>query len=566
MPERAVAIGFRCGPLQLIVGNEVGITAAEIVGTGDQTRLDLGDLVGIRHVIQRVGDRSVFEEALLKFDGDTDAPAGELAGDVEMYSMEDAALSTGMQGLDNSCRKGALAEAALAAWRQRLSDAADSLDPLTTTDAEIVGRLDIPGRPLITELRADRRRSTNTTTQRADLTTESRIAIDDVAAELRAAVRFGAAGLADAADDQTTKSIEMACDEGGWVDRLKLLIAAEEIRAIGSVALCSSELLRPGSTAASQEFFDQLLAKYFDQRRHAEELSALLDDVVARLAPDPRNPATRLLRRKAIDDVRKLRRTAEAYSSVVRTQSLPDSPTATWAATTQTLVALERATADGEERESQPKEDSTRSIDEAAALLGELFADRLPAARSLVDDVTRQHPGVEAEGHIQIIKRQAMRKLSADNLQDVAQPIPEVVAELAMAIALLRGFELGTDAEFQELGRRLLTRAEKIARAQAQVGRAVPLVANGFSFFAEQIQPVVTEYVFQRLGAVKPSRPGAARNAYKAARSKVWRARHDRDIAGAAVGGAADALQRAIDVGAPRLIVRYVDKSLRAPR
>lgn len=566
MPDEARAVGLRSGRIQLILGDEVGVTAAEIIATGDHTKLALVDIPGIRHHLNTIGCLPKLPEALLIVDSHDGIPADEFAEDVGFCGLEGTATPPEMHLFDTQLRKGMLAEAALAAWIQRLSDAADSLDPLTTIDAELVGRLAIPGRPLITELRADRRRSGNTTTHGADSTATSRVVLDDLVADLHAAVRYGAAGLADATGELAAKSIELACEQGGWVDRLKLLIAAEEIRAIELAARSSSELLRPDGTAASQDHFDELLAKYLDQRRQAEDLSSLFNEVVTRLPSAPRNPGTRLLRRRAIDDVSKLRQTLDAYSSVVRTPSSPDSPTTTWAATTQTLIALERANADGADPDNQPEDQSTRSMDEAAVLLGELFADRLPAARVLVDATARQHPGVNAEGHIQIIKRQAMRRLSVESRYVASQPIPEVVAELAMAIALLRGFELGTDAEFQKLGLRMITRADKIAQAQAQAGRAIPLVANGFSFFAEHIQPVVTEYVFNRLGALKPSRPGAARNAYKSARSKVWRARHDRDIANAAAGGAADALQRAIDAGAPRLIVRYVDRSLRAPR
>jgi hypothetical protein len=568
MSEEAFAIGFHYGRLQLMLGNEVGITAAEIIAIGDQTRLDLEDLPGTRLRIQAIGDPAWLQEALLLY-SDTGTAADELANDVEICGMEGAPVPPEMHSLDTNYRKAILAEAALAAWRQRLSDAADSLGPLTTADAEIVGRLGIPGSPLITELRADRRRASNTTsdvTSRTDDDVET--VVGDIATDLRAAVRFGAAGLADATDTLLPESIGLACEQGGWVDRLKLLIAAEEICAIGLLATCSTDILRANASSARPELSDQLLARYTLECQRTEELSSLLDEVIGRLPSAPRNPATRFLRRKAIDDVRRLRQSVEAYSSVVRTPSSPVGPTTTWTAATQSLIALERATGgDSADPDSRPSDESKRSVDEAAVLLGELFADRLPAARALVDDVTRQHPGVEAESRIQIIKRQAVRKLSADTPHTVlGQSILEIVAELAMSIALLRGFDLRNDAEFQELGRRLLARAERIAKLQAQAGNAIPIAANGFSVFAQRIQPLIAEYVFHSLGGVKPSQPGAARNVYKTARSKVWRARHDRDIADAAAGGASEALQRAIDAGAPRLIVRYVDRSMRAPR
>jgi hypothetical protein len=234
--------------MQLILGNEVGVTAAEIVATTDQTRLDLASLPGTRHRIKHVGDCSGFQEALLIVDSETDRPADELAGDVEIYGMEDAPVPKEMHRLETKDRKAILAEAALAAWRQRLSDAADSLGPLTTADAESVGRLDIPGSPLITELRADRRRAANLSALVAGRTNDVGTVIDHLVTDLRAAVRFGAAGLVDATDFLLPESIRLACEQGGWVDRLKLLITAEEICAIELLAMCSSEILRADAT------------------------------------------------------------------------------------------------------------------------------------------------------------------------------------------------------------------------------------------------------------------------------------------------------------------------------
>lgn len=564
MSEEAIAVGFRYGRLALVLGNELGITAAEIVAAGDQTRLDLDDLPGTRSRVGKINDASVYEEALLTFASETNPPGDDLDGEVEVFAMEGAAVPNVVGRLNTWERKAIIAEAVLVAWRQRLSDAADSLDPLTNADAELVGRLNITGKPLITELRAARRRPTSTRATVVTLTDDLKTDVDDLVADLRAAVRFGAAGLADATDDLLPDSIGLACEAGGWVDRLGLLIAAEEVCAWELLALCNVEMLRGGSTSSSPGGFDPLLARYAVERDAAKELSALLDEIVPRLPCSPKNPVTRLLRRRNADGVRKLIQTTDAYSSVTRTLSPPLSPSGTWAAATHSLVAIERA-ADGPD--SQPEGQSTRSFDEAAELLGDLFAARLPAARALVDAAKRQHPGVQAEGLIQIIKRQAVKKLSADApLAANQQRIPEVVAELAMAIAILREFALNTDAELQELGRRLLARADRISKLQAQAGNAIPVAANGFRVFAQQIQPLVAEYLFRQMGPMKPSQPGAARNAYKAARSKVWRTRHDRDIAHAAAGGAAEALRRAIDAGAPRMIVRYVDRSLRAPR
>lgn len=567
MSDGTFAVELRCGRLRLVIGGEVGVTAAEIISSGDLTRLDIGDLPGTRCLINDIDGLSEFEDALLIIENETRSPTDVLVEDVEVRSIGDETLRAVIHSLSATARKGIVAEAALTAWRQRLADAADSLDPLTNDEAEIPGRLDIPGRPLITELRADRRRRIETLVPSGCSDGESITTTDGAIAELRAAIRFGAAGLTETPDGLLPESINLACKHSGWVTRLRLLLAAEEIATIELVAACSNELRRSDIAIMGSKLFDQALQRHRAERLESEALAALFDEVVHRLPADPKNPATRLFQRRAISDAQRLRRTVTEYSSIVRSPAPPAGDAATWAAATQSLLALEQSTStDKTDGEYGSGEQSTHSVDEVAALLGELFANRLPAARTMIADVRRQHPGVEAEGQIQIIKRQAIRKLGNAQQPGHSEPVAEIVAELAMSIALLRGFTLRTDKELHELGRRLLARADRIATLQARAGHAIPMAANGFKLFAQQIQPLVMEYLFHRLGGVKPTKSGAARDAYKFARSKVWRARHDGGMADAAAGGATEALARAIDAGAPRLIVRYIDRELRIPQ
>lgn len=566
MPDDVSAVALHYGRLRLALGSEVGITALEIVTTGDQTRLDLDDLPGTAHQLGEPADISGCQEAILIVGSAGDKNAETPA--LHTYGPDDAALTKAVRNVDPNARKGLLAEAAFAAWRQRLADAADSLAPLTNTDAGILGHLDVPGSPLLTELRADRRRALGTHAKLTGSTDGVETVVDRVMTDLRAAVRFGAAGLAQATDDLLAESVHLACDHGGWVDRLKLLIAAEEISAIESLAVAGAQLVSTTAESLSSGSFDRLLAKYESQRGHAEELTVVLREVIDRLPSTPRNPATRLVRRKAIHDMQTLRETVEAYSTIVTVADAPNLDATTWDQAAEALAALDSATADdNKEASSQFDGRSTQSAEEAAVALGELFAEQLPVAKALLDDLAHQHPGVDAEGRIQIIKRQAVRKLAAGSRhRDLRQPIQEVVAELAMSIALLRGFEPHTEAEFQDLGRRILDRAHKIANLQAQAGIALPVAIDGLSRFAQQVQPLVAEYVFHKLGGIKPHGPGVPRDAYKTMRSKVWRARYDRGVTAAATSSASNAVMKAIDAGAPRLIVRHVDRSLPAPK
>jgi hypothetical protein len=208
--------------------------------------------------------------------------------------------------------------------------------------------------------------------------------------------------------------------------------------------------------------------------------------------------------------------------------------------------------------------ESRQSAEDAASALGELFAAQLPHAQDLVDDLAREHPEVDDEGRVRLVKKQAVRKLAmASGHDDIDQMLRDTVAELAMAIALLRGLEPRTKAEFAELGLRILNSAEKTIRVHQRVGTAVPQAVSGFERVARHVQPIVAEQLFRALAGFKPARPGMARTAYKNMRSTVWRTRYNRDVSAAAAGGASAAMVRAIDAAAPRLIVRMVDRSLR---
>ena len=105
-----------------------------------------------------------------------------------------------------------------------------------------------------------------------------------------------------------------------------------------------------------------------------------------------------------------------------------------------------------------------------------MLAQQLQAARTLVDDLARQHPGVDTEGRVQMVKRQTIRKLARGHDETIpnSESVEETVAVLAMAIALLRGIEPHTESEYEELGRRILAKAFKIANYQTQAGDALP--------------------------------------------------------------------------------------------
>lgn len=74
----------------------------------------------------------------------------------------------------------------------------------------------------------------------------------------------------------------------------------QEICAIQLLASTERALASDGPDDSDSDIVDQLLAKYWSQRQQAEELAALLDDVVDRLPTAPVNPAKRFVMRKAL--------------------------------------------------------------------------------------------------------------------------------------------------------------------------------------------------------------------------------------------------------------------------
>lgn len=136
MSDEPAAVALSRGRFRLVLGSDVGITAMEVVANGDQTRLDLNDLRGTNRRLDLPRDDSNRSEALFIIGSPTDASEA-LEGEVvvDTFGADDSKLTVRIRKSEPSVLKGVLAEAAFAAWRQRLADAADSLDQLTSAHA-----------------------------------------------------------------------------------------------------------------------------------------------------------------------------------------------------------------------------------------------------------------------------------------------------------------------------------------------------------------------------------------------------------------------------------------------
>lgn len=490
-----------------------------VTANGAQTALDFEDLRGAGRQIDVRGKGLECPEVIFIVDRGDDELACEGEPNIDTYGESENSLAALIRELDPSIQKGILAEAAFSAWRQRLADAAESLNPVTSEEAESIGRLSVPGGPLITELRAERRRALKSAIPVKPLGNGE--ALRSLIDELRASVRYGAAGIIETHDDLLPADLRSANGSLGWVSRLRILIAAEEILAIELLSSAARGLESGMTDGSGSVGFDDVFGEYVDHRRHTEEVAALLDEVIDRLPRAGRNTATRLIKRSFFRDAQLLLETAEAYSRLVSVSDLPDDDATTWDEAAQAVAELDRVAIEGVPSGTAPDSDAgSKSVDDTARLLGELFAQQLPVARTLVDDLTCRHPDLDAEERVQMVKRETIRRLTNDSRQnDSRESLQESVAVLAMAIALLRGIEPHAEAEFQELGRRILANTAKIASIHARVGVALPAAAAGLGQLARRIQPYLVEYLFHAMNGAKPSGPGVRRDVYKHARS-----------------------------------------------
>lgn len=564
--------------LQLVLGDEVGVTAREVSVDGERIRLGAADLQLAARVLRDNGVEPVDFDALVvvSTDHETIVSSGGAHDEVtvEILGVPDGPLAA-LRTLEPSVSVAMLAEAAAAAWQQRLSDAADAAGPVTSSDVEVIGPIAIPGAPTLTDLRSERRRllakdATGRTPTGADPQVSA--VLDEVIADLRAAVRFGAAGLVDTPDDQVAKGLASAAAEGNWVSRLRLLLAAQEIAAI-ELVLASRTLGRPGADAEPLSPGERILGRLDAERDATDDLVSILADLRDRLPTEPTSRAQRLLRKSLLEDARSVRVAVDAYLSVTQSSAPAAEESITWDDALAALGALDEASAHGRALAvpmpgtfDDDGTDVEPSIEEIAALLGEIFARQLPASRTLVDELGRRHPGEKADALIGRVKRQAIADLGKTDPGGDSTPVLETVAALAMSIALLRGIEPHSEAEFAEMGRRILDRTQGISEMRNRAGQAIPLAVAGFERVAHQMQPVLVEALFRAMGRAAPSSAGAARDLYKNTRSTVWRARHKRGIAAAAAAGAGHAVRQALNAGAARLLVREVDRALAAPK
>lgn len=541
-----------------MIADDVSMTAMEMVASGDHSRVGMEDLRGTAQRLR--SDRSIIDLSEALFVAEREDPMSSLDG--LPAGVTDDGLDSGW-ALDPATETNILAEAAWAVRRQRLADASDRLTPLTDAETALVGRLDLPGNPSLGELRAERRRLQITPDSRAGggRSDGHRLVerIDEVISDLRAAVRYGAAGLADATDSAVAKSIHRAAESDGWIARLRVLIVAEEIRALAILDEIARALSADHDTA--REGRDPLAA-YERDAEQSTLLITLLEEALDRAPAVPDGVIGRVAKRGLHRETSLLRDAVSAYRLTgPATESGPIAAGFAFAEAVE-AVALFDAGIDESRDPTTEEPIDEESMEDFAKLLGDIFAAKAEEAQTVVDQLRRDYPGMDAEGLIRVLKRRATRDLLEVLGDDsVAESPMDVAAVLTVGIALLRGVAPRTAEEYGAIGLRIIRWTDQVTQGHGMVRGTVPTALN--RKWVRYAQRVAFEAMFSALGGAKPGRPGAARDTYKRLRSLIWGLRYNPNVTDAASEGAATAMGKGADALAPWLIVRFVDRAVR---
>lgn len=571
---------LRQANLLLVLGTEQDVTATEVTTQGKVVRLGPGALRATEALLQSRGVPVNDLEKLVVIDSDADPEhSADINAAHEYQGDTDDQLSAILAALSSSARTAILAEAAAAAWQQQLADAADIERRLTRAESAEVGRINVVGSPSLLELLAERRRALsvdgapslarNEHSAETDIQTSMALLIT----ELREKVRFGAVGLADSTEDDVVGALAAAVGEKNWSTSVRLLHVAEEISAI-ELLLGARSNVQENNEDTQEAYAVRILALVAEHRRETETLIVAINAALARV-PEPTNPMRRLTQRGAVKNGQQLIDAVAPFTLVTAKDVVaPDLPRSSPDEVSNLIRELDETVADmpagkelalSETGWGERGQTSSLPIEEAAAALGELFEAQLANAQHQIEELRQRHPGENAEVLVAQLKRRAITELSRDRTdgEDGGTPLLDTVATLTMAIAVLRGIELRSRLDYQQLGTKILSQSGLISKIRVRARQATPIVVSGFERYVRDIQPLVIETIFHSFSAAKPSKPGAARDAYKTLRSQVWRARHNRNVGAGAARTASHALLRALDSGSARLLVRNVDRALK---
>lgn len=225
------AIVIRSDRFELVFGDDLVVTAREMSGGGEPIRIEPATLQISR---AEIAERGVAEDGLeaLVIIADVE-PAADGAGPVTVETVgESGAELSGLADIDPRTAGRMLDEAVAVAWWQPISDAVDTIAPITDGEAGRVGPLAIEGRPTLPQFKAERRRRMRVaTTGPAGDDDAVTAVLGELIDRLRTRIRFPVALLAEKTDGPSLSDLAAAGADGGWAGDLRALLVAQECRA-----------------------------------------------------------------------------------------------------------------------------------------------------------------------------------------------------------------------------------------------------------------------------------------------------------------------------------------------
>ena len=470
-----------------------------------------------------------------------------------------------------------IALAGALAWEHVITGVTSRAAPVTRADAEALGPVAVAGRPLLTQLLADRRRG-------SALPEHERVenigVLSELAVELHRGVRLALAELAAAPESDRGELLSASTGPGGVLTGVRQWLAVEELLA-RAVAAEPAEVLAEDEGAVFG-----LRVRTAAAVARVDEMRGVVTEVLAALPDAPGGLRGRVDRRAstraagtladALGPLAETLRPAEDADTDTDTATEPNSTfVETRAALAEADAATDRAAADrpaiGAALAHRPTPAASRddtvtlSTEEMAEWLGELFGQRVAEAREEYEAQRRRFPSETPEAAANRLRREAVATLDAldPTRPSAAEVIRETIVDLVLGLALVRGLELDEPGDYRRLGRRVMAAADVAAAVRIRAHRVAPVLELSAAWLFRQVQRRLVETLFAQLGALKPSAGGALRPAYKQARRRVWALRHDEGLRVRAGDAIAGGVVAGVDRGGNRLLVWQVARAVR---
>lgn len=560
----------------LVLGDELDVAAVEILSGARAVRLTGDEL---RTVLATAPGLDAAAEV------DTEAVCGVVVFDPPRDPRDPSAGAVRY----SSTPPGPEAPIALAgalAWEHVVTGVTSCTAPLTRADAEALGPVAVAGRPLLTQLLADRRRG-------SALPEHERVenigVLSELAVELHRGVRLALAELAAAPESDRGELLSASTGPGGVLAGIRQWLAVEELLA-RAVAAEPAEVLAEDEGAVFG-----LRVRTAAAVSRVDEMRGVVTEVLAALPDAPGGLRGRVDRRAstraagtladALGPLAETLRPAEDADTDTDTEADTE-PNSTFVETRAALAEADAATdraaagrtaagagrpATGAALDHRPTpaasgdDTVTLSTEEMAEWLGELFGQRVAEAREEYEAQRRRFPSETPEAAANRLRREAVATLDAldPTRPSAAEVIRETIVDLVLGLALVRGLELDEPGDYRRLGRRVMAAADVAAAVRIRAHRVAPVLELSAAWLFRQVQRRLVETLFAQLGELKPSAGGALRPAYKQARRRVWALRHDEGLRVRAGDAIAGGVVAGVDRGGNRLLVWQVARAVR---